>query len=260
MHGQGSESACAHAVRHASFEEEFARLIDVSHVLADEIVRGQRAVRAAAESLAARLPPIRSATEFRLVRSVLVEFSARLFQEAQPPQPASILRLIMLPAPTAVEICCACRLGEGLIDCLSALNGCVSRARRESIQTLRSVRALAVIRSRCCDRSITAESVASSVGVSREYLAKLLHVHQGCGFRAALRLARREVARSLLERSLVSMKEIAVRSGYSSTSQLDRDFRRRYAVTPGEYRRRRFAAAPSGGLAFDVVNGIRVRG
>ena len=228
--------ACEHTCRDLSFEDRFIRFVDALQALAGEIAQGSRSLHEIARSIAARLPAIHSATEFLLLRSVLVEFSARTLATAAPHRLPSILGLTTLrPAPAA---CPCCRLGDALVRCLSTADTSTARTVPASIQTVRSVRAMAVIQSRCCEPTVTAASVASSVGVSREYLAKLLHVHQGCGFRAALRAARLKRASQLLEQSLVSMKEIAARSGYSSTSQFDRDFRRQYAVTPGEYRRR----------------------
>jgi AraC family transcriptional regulator, transcriptional activator of pobA len=75
------------------------------------------------------------------------------------------------------------------------------------------------------------------MGISLSYLTKLLHNHEGRGFRSLLRQARVKAAEPLLRESLLIIKEIAVRVGYASTSQFDRDFRRELGVTPGGYRR-----------------------
>ena len=110
----------------------------------------------------------------------------------------------------------------------------------ESTAELRAAKAVELIRGYCGDPSWSAARVAKAIGVSEDYLSRLLKARRGCSFRAARRQARVEMARERLEHSLDSIKEIAVRAGYSSTSQFDRDFKALYALAPGEYRRRNF--------------------
>ena len=83
--------------------------------------------------------------------------------------------------------------------------------------------------------------VASAIGASEGHLARLLRLRYSCSFRAARRRARMRLAKARLENSIDSIKEIAARTGYSSTSQLDRDFRMEYAIAPGAYRSRHLA-------------------
>ena len=85
-------------------------------------------------------------------------------------------------------------------------------------------------------KQFSAATATRELGVSKRYLVKLLRSHYGLGFRAALRQARIQTARALLERSSKTIKEIAVAAGYSSTSQFDRDFRLECRMTPSTYR------------------------
>ena len=78
---------------------------------------------------------------------------------------------------------------------------------------LRAKEASALIAERCCEPGLRAEQIAEAVGVSPEYLRKLLHAGYGCGFRAARRRARVRVAVTELENTFARMKEIATKLG-----------------------------------------------
>ena len=97
-------------------------------------------------------------------------------------------------------------------------------------------RALTLIAARCAESDLDAAAIASALRLSLRGLGKLLHAHGGGGFRTLLRQARVRAAEDLLGRSTYSIKEIAVRVGYSWTSQFDRDFLRERGMTPGQYR------------------------
>jgi AraC-like DNA-binding protein len=96
---------------------------------------------------------------------------------------------------------------------------------------------MALIAARCRDPVLRSGTVARSVGVSQACLARLLRTHYRCTFPSARRHARIQIVSTELETSCDSIKEIAARAGYSSTSQLDRDFRTECGTTPGLYRR-----------------------
>ena len=246
MSTQPVTSPCAHTCPQQDFQEQFVEFARQLQMLAGEFAQRAQPLDDVARSIDASLPPVRSNAEFLLVQSVVADFSARALESAALHRLASIVRLMALPASDSSDAGNSSRVDRALGACVSGLPSTVECCVPESIQSLRSIRAMAVIRSRCCEPTVTAESVARCAGVSRQYLAKLLRLHHGCGFRAALQRARLECAQSLLERSLVSIKEIAADSGFSSTSQFDRAFKRQYAVTPGEYRRMRLSPRSSG--------------
>ena len=184
------------------------------------VLNGDRAARALDA-----LPHIRSDAEFLAVRSLLVELAARSLQEAGVARLDLLLPLIQLE-PTG--------------DLGDVFRECVNRARRDCPQDvgdLRVSQALALIANRLTDPALSAAAVASTIGVSASYFAKLLRTHCRCGFRALVRHARLDAARTRLERSLDRIKEVAASVGYTSTSQFDRDFRRAFHVTPRAYRR-----------------------
>jgi AraC-like DNA-binding protein len=212
------------------FELQCQHFIAISQVLAIAIAERSRSPREAAECLVEVLPAVHSSAEFLLLRSVLVEFSVRALQVTAPGRVGSVVPLLTVQPPAG-------DLAGTFMKCLSVTDGRLASRAAGSIQEVRTRRAVAVISTRCCEPGLSAESVASAVGVSEQYLAKLLRFHHGCGFRTALRRARISIACTRLERSFSSVKEIAAAVGYSSTSQFDRDFRHEWHLTPGAYRR-----------------------
>jgi len=50
-----------------------------------------------------------------------------------------------------------------------------------------------------------------------------------------------EAAKVLSETTLLSVKEIAVKTGFNDLSHFVRDFKKHYGVTPTEYRKRNYA-------------------
>jgi AraC-like DNA-binding protein len=212
-----------------TFTNQCLRFAGTSQVLAIAIAERSRTPREAAEMLAGVLPAAHSPAEFLFLRSLLVTFAARAFQPTRVNRLSRIVPLLRLePGSTA--------LGRTFIDCMTGIDDRPSRS-VWSIQKTRASRAMALISARYCEPTLTMEAVASAVGVSAQYLAKLLRGQYACGFRAAVRKARINAARARLQSSFSSIKEIAVHSGYSSTSQFVRDFRHECHVTPGDYRR-----------------------
>jgi AraC-like DNA-binding protein len=222
--------ACSGDGTDSPFELQCQHFIALSQVLAIAIAERSRSPREAAACLVEVLPAVHSSAEFLLLRSVLAEFSVRALLVTAPSQVGCVAPLLTVRPPAG-------DLAETFMKCLSVTDGRLPLRAAGSIQEARTRRAVAVISARCCEPGLSAESVASAVGVSEQYLAKLLRFHHGCGFRTVLRQARISIACTRLERSFSSVKEIAAAVGYSSTSQFDRDFRRECQRTPGEYRR-----------------------
>jgi AraC-like DNA-binding protein len=219
----------------ATFGEELQRFVGMCQVLAVSVARRERPLRDVAESLATSLPRPQSSADFLLLRSILVEFAARALDAVTSSPPEAIFLLLRVQPPDG-------DLAGALLGCL--LSGSNWRPEPSgSLQELRAIRAMSLISMRCSDPHLTAESIAEAIGVSRQHLARLLRSHYRCGFRLALTRARLQTARPLLEQPVNSIKEVAAKVGYSSTSQFDRDFKRECQVTPGQYRRDYFATA-----------------
>ena len=109
-----------------------------------------------------------------------------------------------------------------------------------------AIRTLHVIENRYVETSLHVSVVAHDLGVSTEHLCRVLKRHTGLTFVTLLRRTRVRAACRLLQTTTLSMKEIAGRTGFSSASRFDRDFKTVCGMSPSAYRaglwrRRRWA-------------------
>jgi len=81
------------------------------------------------------------------------------------------------------------------------------------------------------------ETVAQTLRVSRSYLSRLVLRETGRTFNRHLQLARMNTAARLLQTSSLSVKEISAATGYEHVPSFDRQFRKHFRMTPGEFRR-----------------------
>jgi len=79
--------------------------------------------------------------------------------------------------------------------------------------------------------------LAQELGVSCRQLDRILKKQYGKGFREKVREVRMEAAASLLKYSGKSVREIAEKIGYSTTSNFITFFKAAFGVTPLEYRK-----------------------
>jgi transcriptional regulator GlxA family with amidase domain len=132
-----------------------------------------------------------------------------------------------------IEVHCG-RCGRSIFVGINQLGACDARA---SVRDPRVRAVLNIIGSRYADTRLTARLVARELGVSHEYLSRLIKTDTGHSFGYALNSVRAARARDLLLTSSFRVKEIAAVVGYQTTHHLDRYFRRRFGVTPTKVRR-----------------------
>ena len=84
----------------------------------------------------------------------------------------------------------------------------------------------------------TIEEMARNVELSTPHLQKLFKANLGIAPFAYLQVQRLERARELLETTFLQIKQIGVQTGCRNDSHLTRDFKRRFGLTPTEYRKR----------------------
>ncbi len=84
----------------------------------------------------------------------------------------------------------------------------------------------------------TIEEMARFVELSVPHLQKLFKIETGTTPMAYLRDIRLKKARKLLETKFSRLKEIGHEIGMPNDSHFTRDFKKKYGVTPTEYRRR----------------------
>lgn len=103
--------------------------------------------------------------------------------------------------------------------------------------SLRVRMALAYLERSYANPDLRLDTVARHVRVSPHHLSCLIKKETGQGFRRHLIAIRLEMAQHYLATSLMSIKEIAISVGYSSTSSFDREFRRCLDCSPTDVRR-----------------------
>jgi len=86
---------------------------------------------------------------------------------------------------------------------------------------------------------LTASHMAEVVGLGLSRFEHLFKAETGERFRPALRRVRLSKAEKLLAASSLTVKEIACRVGFLSTSAFSRAFAKRYGQGPSQWRRRR---------------------
>ena len=87
------------------------------------------------------------------------------------------------------------------------------------------------------ERGVSVSELAAGVGLSRSRLEHMFRGQVGSSIRTYVEAVRLARAEGLLRDLRLSVKEIATRCGYASTSSLTREFKRRLGLSPSEYRR-----------------------
>ena len=100
---------------------------------------------------------------------------------------------------------------------------------------LRVELALATIIERCSQCDLSLVFTARRVGLSSCHLSRLLTHETGEGYCGHVRRIRLMKSVLLMEVPQLILKEIALRAGFASTAELDRQFRRHFKVRPSDF-------------------------
>jgi AraC family transcriptional regulator len=87
------------------------------------------------------------------------------------------------------------------------------------------------------DTDLTLLELSTQSGYSRSHFLRSFHTTTGLTPHLYVLKRRTERARQLLERTDLSIVEIAYRCGFANQAHLTLTFRKQFGVTPGEYRR-----------------------
>ena len=99
-------------------------------------------------------------------------------------------------------------------------------------------KAIAYLQSNYGDPNISAQYLADKYHITPSYFSRLFHEKCGCTFPDYLVALRIERARELLlERENLSIQEICELVGYSNASYFTTSFKKKYGMTPGQFRR-----------------------
>jgi transcriptional regulator GlxA family with amidase domain len=87
------------------------------------------------------------------------------------------------------------------------------------------------------------EAMARFAGVSARHLQRLFESHMGSTFGAQYRQRRLEHATRLVRESPLNLSEVALATGYASSSHFSRSFKKQYGVSPHALRKRTWKAS-----------------
>ena len=93
-------------------------------------------------------------------------------------------------------------------------------------------------------REITLSSIADKVGKSSQQLSYEIKTHLGKNFSSLCRDIRMEKATQLLKNPDLTMDNIVDFIGYTDISHFYKDFKKRFGITPGEYRKKTSITEP----------------
>lgn len=93
------------------------------------------------------------------------------------------------------------------------------------------------IRREFANPALDLQRVAEQCHLSAPYLSSLISTDTHHGFRTHLSVIRTLHAAHLLATTALSIAEVADKSGFKSTTVLDHAFRKRFGLTPGQFRR-----------------------
>jgi transcriptional regulator GlxA family with amidase domain len=96
-------------------------------------------------------------------------------------------------------------------------------------------------------------SLARSVGMSPREFQRVFRAQTGLTPRAYVRRLRLALARLLLERKDLSVKEICAVVGFSALNHFVTEFRKAYGRPPGEFRKTLMSQATCGGNPLDTA-------
>ena len=110
-------------------------------------------------------------------------------------------------------------------------------ARRGQAEQLRQI-VLAYLEDRVRDRNLSLTGMATDLTLSPQYLSRFFKEHLGENFHVLMEKRRMELIREDMGQNHRKLKEIVLESGYSSMNTFSKAFKRRYGISPTEYRRR----------------------
>jgi AraC-like DNA-binding protein len=183
-----------------------------------------------AASIPDELGPVAEKAVRDLLAGVVVDMEARL--------PDAWRLRTAAEAASAIRAACGLSLQEPFARYLDSLGARIPCANCERKIDRRCALALQLIRRTYTDTRLSLVDVAGWVQLSRWHFERLLHRDTGRSFTDHLHSVRMAAAVELMRDPCLSIKEIAVRVGYSSSTVFDRHFRKEFGLAPSSWRRR----------------------
>jgi AraC-like DNA-binding protein len=104
------------------------------------------------------------------------------------------------------------------------------------VEHSRLIQCRMLVLNKLSDPSLSVLNLAKELDCSAEYLSRFFHSESGVTLSRYITDVRLNNAKELLERSMLSVKEIAWASGYSEAGYFIRVFRKTFGSTPLQYR------------------------
>lgn len=86
-------------------------------------------------------------------------------------------------------------------------------------------------------RQMTRDLISSQLGVSQDYLTRIFHGEMGISLWEYIEILRMAWAKKLLLETSIPVAEVAVKSGFANCSYFNRNFKNRFGITPGQFRK-----------------------
>ena len=151
-----------------------------------------------------------------------------------------------------------CRLLEALIDTLIEPRHLemmsLTRERPEAIR--RALRLMRTVIEESPDKLLKLRDIAKHANVSEKYLCRLFSETLDCSPMRTFTLIKLHAARVLLARTNLTVKQIALRSGFEDAYYFSRRFSKDFGCSPSEFRRRLRNGEPidiSSSLPMDMI-------
>lgn len=88
------------------------------------------------------------------------------------------------------------------------------------------------------EETLSLETVAERIGITRIHLSRVLNQRHGDGFSGIVNSLRIQYAKRLIEGSILSLSEIAFQSGFGSIRNFNRIFQKTFGCSPSSIRNR----------------------
>jgi AraC-like DNA-binding protein len=176
------------------------------------------------------LTPVAAKALREVVADLVLNIEARLADECRLRNVAQAVTSIKLSSDTALRVA----FGQ-YVNSLSARAADLNYTGEFDN---RCAMALQIIRRKYLDPRLSVSELSELVHLSRWHLERLLKRQTGHSFSAHLHNVRMAAAIQLMRDPCLSIKEVAVRVGYSSSTVFGRHFKRRFGVAPSTWRKR----------------------
>lgn len=189
------------------------------------------------QGIVAAVPDTITVPDQLVVRGLIGQALGRILSAANTAQNSTVVRAFLAFS--------ACGFASGhwrrevirLIDCCNGvLEASVGQPRGHRDCHPHVEHAQRIIEDRFREPALNLRAVATALDMSTSHLSRLFAANTGQGFMTHLHVRRVAAARRMLIESQRSVKEVAAAVGYRSVTQLDRYFKRVFALTPNAVR------------------------